>query len=142
VTVANRRELWYVPPAAHGPADPVLLTTFAQSAMAIVEAAPDVFYIATSPVIEYQAAILAGREYSAHESYLHRLDLRGWTPSQPVKPEVVLQFPESARGLNGGCVIAPGTVFIADCFAGLIWRVDLSANGKRPRHGSGSSMNE
>ncbi|HWN63574.1 MAG TPA: hypothetical protein VNO25_23210, partial [Streptosporangiaceae bacterium] len=78
VTVANRDELWYVPPpAANVPADPVLLSTFSQSAMGIVEVAPDIFYLATSPVIEYQTAILAGRSYTSHESYLHRLDLRG-----------------------------------------------------------------
>ena len=126
VTVANRNELWYVPPtAANVPVDPVLLATFSHSAMGIVEAAPDIFYLATSPVIEYQTAILAGRSYTSHESYLHRLDMRGWAPGQSVKAETVLQFPEPATGLNGSCLIAPDTMLIADCFAGLIWRVDL-----------------
>jgi hypothetical protein len=130
VTVANRHELWYIPPwRAGGPVEPVLLSTFSESAMAIVEVEPDIFCIATSPVIGYQAAILAGRSYTSNESYLHRLDMRGWAPGQPVKPEVVLHFPEPARGLNGGCLIAPETVLIADCFAGLIWRVDLPADG-------------
>ena len=130
VTVANRNELWYVPPtAAKVPVDPVLLATFSHSAMGIVEAAPDIFYIATSPVVEYQTAILAGRSYTLHESYLHRLDMRGWAPGLPVKPEAVLQFPEAARGLNGSCLIAPGTVLVADCFAGLVWRADLPADG-------------
>jgi hypothetical protein len=47
VTVANRNELWYVPPpGANVPVDPVLLYTFSQSAMGIVEVAPDIFYIA------------------------------------------------------------------------------------------------
>jgi hypothetical protein len=133
VTVANRKELWYVPPTyAMAPVDPVHLSTLSQSAMAVVEAAPDIFYIATSPVIEYQAAILAGHPDISHESYLHRLSLRGWTPGQPVKPEVVLQFPEATRGLNGGCLIAPDIVLIADCFASLIWRVDLPADGGKP----------
>jgi hypothetical protein len=130
VTVANRSELWYVPPAdPNGQVDPVLLSTFSQSAMGIVEVTPDIFYIATSPVIEYQAAILARQSFTSHESYLHRLDMRGWAPGGPVKPETVLQFPESARGLNGSCLIAPGILLIADCFAGLIWRADLPADG-------------
>ena len=129
VTVANRDELWYVPPAADAPVTPLVLSTFSHSAMGVIEAEPDVFYLATSPVIEYQAAALAGRPYTSPGSYLHRLDLRGWAPGQPVKPEAVLQFPEPARGLNGSCVIAPDTVFIADCFAGLVWRADLPADG-------------
>jgi hypothetical protein len=40
-----------------------------------------------------------------------------------------LEGSESARGLNGSCLIAPGILLIADCFAGLIWRADLSADG-------------
>lgn len=133
VTVANRNELWYIPPPdAHVPVDPVLLSTFSQSAMGIVEVAPGIFYIATSPVIEYQAAILAGRSYTSHESYLHRLDMRDWTPGLPVKPEAVLQFPEPARGLNGSCLLATNIILIADCFASLIWRVDLPADRGSP----------
>ena len=132
VTVANRNELWYVPPpGANVPVDPVLLYTFSQSAMGIVEVAPDIFYIATSPIVAYQAAILSGRLFTSHESYLHRLDMRDWAPGTSVKPEVVLQFPEPVRGLNGSCVIAPNIILVADCFASLIWRVDLpSGDGK------------
>jgi hypothetical protein len=132
VTVANRNELWYVPPpTANGPVEPAHLYTFPHSAMAVVEVTPDVFYIAVSPVVEYQAAVLAGHTATPHESSLHRLDLRGWNPGQPVKPEVVIQFPEAARGLNGGCLIAPNVLLVADCFASLIWRVDLpTGDGK------------
>jgi hypothetical protein len=105
VTVANRNELWYVPPPdPNGQVDPVLLSTFSQSAMGIAEVAPDIFFIATSPVLEYQAAILAGRSWTSRESYLHRLDMRDWAPGLPVKPQAVLQFPEPARGLNGSCL--------------------------------------
>ena len=101
VTVANRSELWYVPPGdPNGQVDAVLLSTFAQSAMGIAEVAPEIFYIATSPVIEYQAAILSRQSFTSHDSYLHRLDMRGWAPGGPVKPETVLQFPEPARGLQ------------------------------------------
>jgi hypothetical protein len=132
VTVANRNELWYIPPPdASALVVPMLLFTFSQSAMGIIEVAPDIFYIATSPVIAYQAAILAGRLFTSHESYLHRLDLRDWAPGTPVKPEVLLRFPEPVRGLNGSCVIAPNIILIADCFASSIWRVDLpSGDGK------------
>jgi hypothetical protein len=99
--------------------------------MGIVEVAPDIFYIATSPIVAYQAAILSGRLFTSHESYLHRLDMRDWAPGTSVKPEVVLQFPEPVRGLNGSCVIAPNIILVADCFASLIWRVDLpSGDGK------------
>jgi hypothetical protein len=132
VTVANRNELWYVPPMdANLPVDPVLLYTFSQSAMGIVEIAPDIFCIATSPVVAYQAAILSGRLFTSQESYLHRLDLRDWAPGASVKPEVVLQFPEPVRGLNGSCLIAPNIILVADCFASLIWRVDLPSEGER-----------
>jgi hypothetical protein len=130
VTVANRNELWYVPPPEpNGQVDPVLLSTFSQSAMGIAEVAPDIFFIATSPVVAYQAAILAGRSWTSRESYLHRLDMRDWAPGLPVKPQAVLQFPEPARGLNGSCLIAPGVLLLADCFAGLIWRADMPADG-------------
>jgi hypothetical protein len=133
VTVANRGELWYVPPpAANAPVDPARLCAFSHSAMAIVEVTPDIFYIATSPVIEYQAAILAGHADTPRESSLHRLNLRDWAPGQAVKPETVLQLPGAARGLNGGCVIAPNVVLIADCFASLIWRVDIPAGNGKP----------
>jgi hypothetical protein len=132
VTVANRNQLWYIPPRdANVPVEPVLLFTFPQSAMGIVEAEPDIFYIATSPVIAYQAAILSGRLFASHESYLYRLDMRDWAHGMSVKPELVLQFPEPVRGLNGSCMIASNIILVADCFASLIWRVDLpSGAGK------------
>lgn len=50
-------------------------------------------------------------------------------------PGVVLQFPEAARGLNGGCLIAPAVLLIADCFASLIWRVDVPADEGKPAAG-------
>jgi hypothetical protein len=85
--------------------------------MGIVEVEPDIFYVCTSNL------------YTSHESYLHRLDMRDWSPGKPVRLEVVLEFPEPVRGLNGSCLIAPNTILIADCFASLIWRVDLPRNG-------------
>ena len=134
ITVLNRNELWYIPPPDQNvPVNPVLLYTFPHSAMGIVEVTPDIFYIAISPVGEYQEAIRAGRSYTPPGSHLYRLDMRNWAPGQPVKPEAVLQFPEPARGLNGSCLIAPGILLIADCFAGLIWRADLPADAGKAK---------
>ena len=114
----NHKELWYVPrPAAETPVDPVLVHTFDQLTGAIVEVEPDVFYLGTSNV------------YTTHESFLQRLDLRGWSPGMPMRPEVVLEFQDPVRGLNGACLIAPRVLLIADSFASLIWRVDLPTDG-------------
>src|ERR1700735_2849973 len=54
----------------------------------------------------------------------------GWAPGATAKPELLLTFPKEARGLNGSCLIAPDTILIADTFAGLIWRVDLSPSSE------------
>ena len=120
VTVMNKQELWYIPaPVPNVPVDPLLIHTFAEPTLGIVEVEPNIFYICTSNL------------YTSHESYLHRLDMRDWVPAKSVTSEVVLQFPEPVRGLNGSCLIAPNIILIADCFASLIWRVDLpSAGGK------------
>jgi hypothetical protein len=122
VTVMNHSELWYIPPArSYVSVDPLLIHTFAQPTMGIVEDEPDIFYIATSNL------------YTSHESYVHRLDMRGWVPGKPVNPKVILKFPETARGLNGCCLIAPKTILISDCFASLIWRVDLPPDGGKAK---------
>jgi hypothetical protein len=116
VTVLNRRELWYVPPASGAvPVVPIHIHTFDENALAIVEVEPDVFYIASCNF------------YTTHEGYLHRLDCRRWVPGQPLKLEKFFQVPEAARGLNGACLVAPRVMLIACCFAGSIWRVDLPA---------------
>jgi hypothetical protein len=117
VTVLNHKELWYIPPSANGPVAPLLLFTFAQPALGIVEVEPDIFYICTSNV------------YSSHESFLHRLDLRDWAPGMSVSPEAVLEFPEAVRALNGSCMIAPNIMLVADSIAALIWRIDLPSDG-------------
>ena len=128
ITVLNRGELWYVPPVDGAlPVEPVLLFNFpkngrGQNASGIVEVEPDVFYIASSNWYT-----------SPRECYLYRLDLRGWKPGSNVVPELVFEFPKAARGLNGMCLIAPKVLLVADSFAGLIWRVDLDADGGRPQ---------
>jgi hypothetical protein len=120
VTAMNKRELWYVPPAvAANEVTPVLLHTFEQLTFNLNEVEPDVFYLVSSNV------------YSDHESSLHRIDLRKWSPGEPVKPQKVLDFPKEARFLNGGCLIGPRTIVVADS-VGLIWRVDLPRNGGTP----------
>lgn len=121
VTVLTHKQLWYIAPASDdGPVEPVLLHTFGEPAMGISEVEPEVFYICTSNV------------YSSHESYLRRLDMRKWAPGAPAHPEHVLKFPDTARALNGCCLIASNTLLVADSIASLIWRVDLSAHGSKP----------
>jgi len=118
VSAMNHNELWYVPPLnGDVPVNPSCIHTFGEPTLGIVEVEPDIFYISTCNL------------YTSHEAYLHRMDLRDWAPGKPVNPEVVLKFPDIARGLNGSCLIAPKIMLVADCFAGLIWRVDLPSDG-------------
>ncbi len=39
---------------------------------------------------------------------------------------IIYTFDERVRALNGSCAFGPSSMLLADCFAGLIWRVDLS----------------
>ena len=119
VTSMNARELFYVPPSSgDAPVEPVLLHRFDQPTTGLVEIEPDLFLVSTTNL------------YTTHESFLHRLDLREYRPGSPVQPEMVFRFPDTARGLNGSCLLAPGVVMIADCFAGLVWRVDVQPGGR------------
>jgi sugar lactone lactonase YvrE len=59
---------------------------------------------------------------------MHRLDLHGWAPGDPVAPTKVLDF-EPPAGPNGSDLLAPGVMLLADCVEGLIWRIDLSEDG-------------
>jgi len=122
VTAMTRRELWYLPPAggAVTTVQPILLHTFDQLTMSLTEVEPDLFYLCTSNV------------YTDHQSCLYRIDLRRWNASDPIEPRKVLDFPASARALNGSCLIGPRTIVIADSIAGLIWRVDLPVDEAPP----------
>jgi hypothetical protein len=121
INVANQKELWYVPPAdGDQQVEPIRLHTYKENGAGIVEIEPDVFLLFT------------GNVYTTHESFLHRLDLRHWKPGTPIAPELVCQFPERARGVNGACLLGPRVVLVADLFASLIWRLDLPANGGQP----------
>ena len=121
IQVANKKELWYVPPAGGDDVvEPVRLHTYKENAAGIVEVEPEVFFL------------LSGNVYTTYECFLHRLDLRKWKAGTPVAPELICQFHKEARGVNGACLLGPGVMLVADCFAGLIWRVDLSSNGEQP----------
>lgn len=114
VVSSPQRQVWYVPPpGAALPVEPILLHTFDEGhlAQSLVEAQFNVFYIAT-----YGHATL------------QRLDLRNWTPGDPVTLTKVLDFPAPA-GSNGSALVAPGVMLFADCVGGSIWRVDLSNDG-------------
>lgn len=116
ITTVIQQELWLAPGAP--PATPVLVHRFDFPVTGIVEAEPDVFLV----------SVTAG--YTTHESHLMRIDLNGWTPGEPVSPEVVLTFDDRVRALNGSCLLGPRVLAVADCFAGLIWRVDLDEGAR------------
>ena len=113
ISVLSHKQLCYIPPPTSESVDPVVLHTFDQNVMGIVEAEPDIFYIATCNV------------FTDHLSFLHRLDLRTFSLAAPPKPVQVLQFPERVRALNGSTCLSPHVILVADSLANLIWRVDL-----------------
>jgi hypothetical protein len=119
ITAVLQKELWLVPgPEPSVDVSPVLIHTFDHPITGIAETEPDAFIISLTD------------GYTTHESHLARIDFNGWTPGKPVSPEIIFTFDDRARALNGSCVLGPGVLAIADCFAGLIWRVDL-ADGAR-----------
>jgi hypothetical protein len=119
VTSLKTHELWYVPPAKREEhVEAASLFTFDKSPMSLVETEPNVFYIFTTD------------GYATHASSMYRIDLRAWKPGQEIHPELVLNFPSAVRALNGSCLVGPRTILVADSFASLIWRVDLSEDGR------------
>lgn len=115
VTAVLQRELWYVPPARPVvTVEPVLVHAFDHPVTGIVEVAPEVFIVSLTEA------------YTTGESSLVLIDFTAWQPGDPVSPHTILCFDDRARGLNGSCLLGPGVLAIADCFAGLIWRVDLA----------------
>ena len=120
VTAVNKKGLWYVPAPTRGiPVQPLLLHTFDQPPFDIVETTRDVFYVDTTNYL------------TDHASYLQRVDLRHWKPGMPVLVQPVLKFPFPVLALNGADLLAPNVILVADSGAGLIWRVDLSAEGTK-----------
>jgi hypothetical protein len=120
ITALNHKELWYVPTHATKSAKPVLLHTFDQLTLSLNEVEPNVFYLCTS------------NAYTDHKASLHRIDLRNWRVGDQIQPQKVLDFPDRAGGLNGGCLIGRRTILVADSVAGLIWRVDLPSDVTTP----------
>jgi hypothetical protein len=115
VTAVLQKELWWVPPTDPGAVvTPVLVHAFDHPVTGIAEVAPDVFILCTT------------EGYTTHESHLVRIDLSDWAPAAPVTPEVIFTFDHRVRALNGSCLLGSKVLAIADCFAGLIWRVDLA----------------
>lgn len=122
VTSLHAKQLCFVPPPTPGiPRTPVVLHTFDHVVTAVVETDPDVFHVAITDA------------YATHASHLARVDLRGWEPGAAAPPVgTVLTFDGRARALNGGCLLAPNVLLLADSFAGLIWRVDLPTPDRGP----------
>ena len=121
VSVMLNKEIWYVPPVGGDlPVKPVSIQSYDQPTLFIVEIERDVFLVATSNL------------YTTHECFLHRLDLRDWTPGKSPKTETLLQFDKETISLNGACLLAPRVLVLADCFGGKLWRVDLPKDGGKP----------
>jgi hypothetical protein len=119
ITAVLQKELWWVPkPGLGTDVSPVLVHTFEHPVTGIVEVEPDVFIISLT------------EGYTSHESHLVRVDFTDWTPGQPVSPDIIFAFDDRVRGLNGSCLLGPGVMLVADCFAGFIWRVDLADNAR------------
>lgn len=122
VTDLHRRQLWYLPaPTTGAEVKPVLAYTFDSPPFDIQEAETDVFYVDAAAYL------------TAHESFLYRVDLRGWEPGMPVSVQNVLKFPSPISSVNGSCFLAPNVLLVADSELGLIWRVDLSVDGVKAR---------
>lgn len=122
ITAVLQRELWCVPgDQATKPVETVLVHAFDHPVTGIVEIEPDVFVVSLT------------EGYTTHESHLVRVDLTGWQPGDPVAPQSILTFDGRVRALNGMCLLGPGVLAVADCFAGLIWRVDLTDDGATAR---------
>ena len=118
VTAVLQSELWFIPARREDETvDPIRVHSFDHLCSGIVETAPDVFHVSLCDA------------YTTHESHLVCVDLREWSPGDSVTPHTVVTFDDRAKGLNGSCLLAPGVLLLADCFAGLIWRVDLTEAG-------------
>lgn len=119
VTAVLQKELWSVPgPEPRVGVNPVLVHTFEHPISGIVEVDPDVFIISLT------------EGYTTHESHLARVDFNGWTPGEPVSPEIIYTFDDRVRALNGSCLLGPGAMLAADCFAGFICRIDVAQNAR------------
>ena len=118
ITAILQRELWWVRAAGSTEmVEPVLVHTFDHLILGIVEVAPDVFVVSLSD------------GYTSHESHLARIDFTGWTPGDPVSPEIIYTFDERVRGLNGSCLLSPSVMLRR----GLLRRTHLARRPVRRR---------
>jgi len=118
ITVANRKELWFVPPPGETlPVQPLHLSTFEFNTTFVVEWRPERFLLGVADV------------YDTHEAKLYEIDLTGWSPGAAITPRLVLEFPKPWVGLNGACLVAPNVLLAAGA-AELIWRVDLGDDSR------------
>ena len=114
VSAMMQKELYFVPqPIADREVKPVLLHTFNELTWGAVELERDVF------------AIFTGNNYTTHDAYCYRVDLRGWAPGARVKPELIFSFPKGMLAPNGCCLLTPQTILVANMWAGSIVRLDL-----------------
>ena len=119
ITAVLQKELWCVSnPELGTEVPPVLVYTFEHPVTGIVEVDPDVFIVSMT------------EGYTSHESHLARIDLTDWTPGDPVTVEIIFTFDDRVRALNGSCLLGPGVMLAADCFAGFIWRIDLGPGAR------------
>jgi hypothetical protein len=119
ITAVLQKELWCVSnPELGTEVPPVLVHTFEHPVTGIVEVDPDVFIVSMT------------EGYTSHESHLARIDLTDWTPGDPVTLEIIFTFDDRVRALNGSCLLGPGVMLAADCFAGFIWRIDLGPGAR------------
>ncbi|MGH3634390.1 MAG: hypothetical protein ACRDTS_09905 [Mycobacterium sp.] len=119
ITAVLQKELWCVPgPEPRTDVAPVLVHTFEHPVSGILEVEPDVFIVCLTDA------------YTTHESHLARIDFTDWTPGEPVSPDIIFTFDDRVRGLNGSCLLGPGVMLVADCFAGFIWRIDLGQDAR------------
>jgi hypothetical protein len=118
ISVLSHKQLCYIAPAMDPSLKPVVLHTFKENVMGIVETEPDIFYIATCNLL------------TDHASFMYRLDMRAFSLEKVPEPVQVLRFPEQARALNGAVCLSPTVILVADSIANLIWRVDLVPAGE------------
>ncbi|KIX92632.1 uncharacterized protein Z520_11661 [Fonsecaea multimorphosa CBS 102226] len=119
ITCLNRQELYWLPPCPESgrSVSPLLVATFeeGQRPMGIVNAPhnPNVRYLVTSE--------LTGS--SGGKSYLRMLD--NADSAVRLRTRTIMEFPPSARVLNGLCALSESVLLAADSFASCIWRIDL-----------------
>lgn len=129
VTVANRKSIYSIPPPAHAgqQRQPVLLHQFADDAWA---------FGITSSQMEPGVSYILTTDFTSQGSrthHLHVLDVSDVAAA--CHPRTLMQFPSTAKGLNGLTALTDTVLLAADSFAGCIWRIDveLTAEGK-PQH--------